>query len=61
LAANWPGIGQFSKEKAMNENFSNQMQIFKSVFKGREEVFAVRWEEEGPTGNLNNVFRLSHL
>jgi hypothetical protein len=29
--------------KNMNENLSNQIQIFKSVFKDREVVFAVRW------------------
>jgi hypothetical protein len=46
LAANWPGIGRFFSEKNMNKSFSNQLQIFKSVFKGREDVFAVRWEKE---------------
>jgi len=29
----------------MNENSSNQIQLFKSVFKGREDVFAIRWEK----------------
>jgi hypothetical protein len=28
----------------MNENQTQQIQLFKSVFKGREDVFAVRWE-----------------
>jgi hypothetical protein len=30
----------------MDEIFPNQIQLFKSVFKGREDVFAVRWEKE---------------
>ncbi|MEI7502533.1 MAG: DEAD/DEAH box helicase family protein [Paludibacter sp.] len=28
----------------MNENQTQQIQLFKSVFKGRKDVFAVRWE-----------------
>ncbi len=30
----------------MDDNFPNQIQLFKSVFKGREDVFAIRWEKE---------------
>jgi superfamily II DNA or RNA helicase len=55
LAANWPYwplIGQFSKEKAMNENSANQIQLFKSVFKGREDVFAIRWEKADKSGYM---------
>ena len=36
----------------MNENLFNQIQIFKSVFKGREDVFAVRWEKENKSGYM---------
>ncbi len=36
----------------MNENLSNQIQIFKSVFKGREDVFAVRWEKGNKSGYM---------
>jgi hypothetical protein len=32
-------------KKNMNEILRNQIQLFKSVFKGREDVFAVRWEK----------------
>ena len=38
----------------MNEELSNQIQIFKSVFKGRDDVFAVRWEKPArPSGGGN--------
>ncbi len=36
----------------MNEALSNQIQIFKSVFKGREDVFAIRWEKETKSGYM---------
>jgi len=42
--------------KNMNENLSNQIQIFKSVFKGREDVFAVRWEKETKSGYMPAYF-----
>jgi superfamily II DNA or RNA helicase len=42
--------------KNMNENLSNQIQIFKSVFKGREDVFAVRWEKENKSGYMPAYF-----
>lgn len=34
----------------MDENFPIQIQLFKSVFKGRENVFAVRWERPARPG-----------
>ena len=40
----------------MDENFPNQIQIFKSVFKGREDVFAVRWEKESKSGYMPAYF-----
>jgi hypothetical protein len=36
----------------MDEIFPNQIQLFKSVFKGREDVFAVRWEKENKSGYM---------
>jgi len=38
----------------MNENLFNQIQLFKSVFKGREDVFAVRWEKPARPGGGEN-------
>lgn len=40
----------------MNESLPNQVQIFKSVFKGREDVFAVRWEKESKSGYMPAYF-----
>jgi hypothetical protein len=40
----------------MNELLSNQIQLFKSVFKGREDVFAVRWEKEKKSGYMPAYF-----
>jgi superfamily II DNA or RNA helicase len=40
----------------MNESLSNQIQIFKSAFKGREDVFAVRWEKESKNGYMPAYF-----
>ena len=40
----------------MSETLSNQIQIFKSVFKGREDVFAVRWEKENKSGYMPAYF-----
>lgn len=31
----------------MNNNSFNQMKLFHSIFKGREDVFAIRWEKSG--------------
>jgi len=36
----------------MNETQTQQIQIFKSVFKGREDVFAVRWESGKKSGYM---------
>jgi superfamily II DNA or RNA helicase len=36
----------------MNESLSNQIQLFKSVFKGREDVFAIRWEKGNKSGYM---------
>jgi hypothetical protein len=33
-----------------NSNFNNQLSLFKSLFKGREDVFAIRWEKGGKSG-----------
>lgn len=40
----------------MNESLSNQIQLFKSVFKGREDVFAIRWEKEKKSGYMPAYF-----
>jgi hypothetical protein len=49
----WPALIQL---KSMNENLSNQIQIFKSAFKGREDVFAVRWEKESKSSYMPAFF-----
>lgn len=36
----------------MNEFLLIQIQLFKSVFKGREDVFAIRWEKEKKSGYM---------
>ena len=36
----------------MNETQTHQIQLFKSVFKGREDVFAVRWENGKKSGYM---------
>ncbi len=36
----------------MDENLFNQTQIVKSVFKGREDVFAIRWEKTDKSGYM---------
>lgn len=40
----------------MDENLSNQIQLFKSVFKGREDVFAIRWEKGNKSGYMPAYF-----
>lgn len=40
----------------MDEIFPNQIQLFQSVFKGREDVFAVRWEKEKKSGYMPAYF-----
>jgi hypothetical protein len=34
----------------MNPSLPSQIEIFKSVFKGREDVFATRWEKGTKSG-----------
>lgn len=36
----------------MSENQSQQIRLFKSIFKGREDVFAVRWENGKKSGYM---------
>ncbi len=36
----------------MNESLSIQIQLFKSVFKGREDAFAIRWEKGNKNGYM---------
>ncbi|MGN6212869.1 TOTE conflict system archaeo-eukaryotic primase domain-containing protein [Parafilimonas sp.] len=36
----------------MIESLSEKVQLFKSVFKGREDVFAVRWEIKEKSGYM---------
>jgi hypothetical protein len=43
-------------KRAMNENSSNQIELFKSVFKGREDVFAIRWEKGNKSGYMPAYF-----
>ena len=33
-------------------NTNNNLQIFKSLFKGREDVFATRWEKDNKNGYM---------
>ncbi len=40
----------------MNDTLSNHIQLFKSIFKGREDVFAVRWEKETKSGYMPAYF-----
>jgi superfamily II DNA or RNA helicase len=36
----------------MADTLANQIQLFKSVFKGRDDVFAIRWEKENKSGYM---------
>ncbi|WP_292008636.1 DEAD/DEAH box helicase [Chryseobacterium sp.] len=36
----------------MKDNFSKQIDIFGSLFQGREDVFAIRWEKSGKSGYM---------
>ena len=36
----------------MDDILSSQIQIFKSVFRGRDDVFAIRWEKENKSGYM---------
>jgi len=40
----------------MNEHLSNQIQVIKSVFKGRTDVFAIRWEKQKKSGYMPAYF-----
>ena len=40
----------------MDELLLYQIQLFKSVFKGREDVFAIRWEKEKKSGYMPAYF-----
>ena len=40
----------------MNEHTSNKIILFRSLFKGREDVFAVRWEKENKSGYMPAYF-----
>ena len=40
----------------MNEGLSQQIEIFKSVFKGRDDVFAIRWEKNSKSGYMPAYF-----
>jgi hypothetical protein len=44
------------RKRNMDENLSIQIKLFKSVFKGREDVFAVRWEKESKSGYIPAYF-----
>jgi hypothetical protein len=35
-----------------NTNPNNNLQLFKSLFKGREDVFAKRWEKDNKSGYM---------
>ncbi|HOY13306.1 MAG TPA: hypothetical protein PLY70_09205 [Saprospiraceae bacterium] len=36
----------------MDITLSNQIQVFKNVFKSREDVFAIRWEKGNKSGYM---------
>lgn len=36
----------------MNDNLDKQIMFFRSLFRGREDVFAVRWEKSGKSGYM---------
>ena len=44
----------------MHKSVSNQIQIFRSLFKGRDDVFAVRWEKSGKSGYIPSYFYDPH-
>ncbi len=35
-----------------DQNLSSQLELFKSLFKGREDVFATRWEKGNKSGYM---------
>ena len=40
----------------IDNNFNYQVKLFKSLFKGREDVFAIRWEKENKSGYMPAYF-----
>jgi hypothetical protein len=46
---------------SMNDSLLTQIQLFKSVFKGREDVFAIRWEKENKNGYMSAYFYDQYL
>lgn len=56
LTANWLGLATCTTKRTMNKNLSNQIQLFKPVFKRREDVFSVRWEKENKSGYMPAYF-----
>jgi superfamily II DNA or RNA helicase len=44
----------------MNDFSSEQTNIFRSLFKGREEVFAIRWEKGNKSGYMPAIFYDPH-
>ena len=39
-----------------NDTSKSKLQLFKSLFKGREGVFAIRWEKENKSGYMPAYF-----
>jgi len=54
-------ISRFNNEKKYGEILPNQIQHFKSVFKGREDVFPIRWEKESKSGYMPAYFYIHFL
>jgi len=50
------GICHFKDEKSYEGNFSIQIPLIKSTFKGREDVFAIRWEKGNKSGYMPAYF-----
>ena len=44
-----------------NNNSNKQLQLFKSLFKGREDVFAIRWEKGNKSGYMPAYFFDSYM
>ena len=40
----------------MSDNTSNYIPLFRSLFKGREDVFAIRWEKGAKSGYMPAYF-----